>query len=233
MESPEPDQIPTDPNREYEIVIQEKNIPMLELKKRIISSGGKIIKSEQIFYHIKYRHPYKKKRDFIRLRNESSKITLTHKIHSSRFPVEHEIVVNNFNEANKILLLLGCKYDYECHKLREIWELNGSKEIVFDTYPGVETYAELECDNLESIISVLKKLNLNTDLNEYKRIKINEYYKNMYGINQDKKDKLTFKTAYDILLNKATKNKDLLKLRLDEVYNKHSDKILELDETLR
>ena len=59
------------------------------------------IKSEQIFYHIKYRHPYKKKRDFIRLRNESSKITLTHKIHSSRFPVEHEIVVNNFNEALK------------------------------------------------------------------------------------------------------------------------------------
>ena len=69
ISEPEPEQIPTDPNREYEIVIQEKNIPMLELKKRIISSGGKIIKSEQIFYHIKYRHPYKKKRDYCCWRN--------------------------------------------------------------------------------------------------------------------------------------------------------------------
>jgi predicted adenylyl cyclase CyaB len=215
-------------NREYEIVIQNKNIPMQELRKRILSIGGKIIKNESIFYHIAYSHPHKKNKDFIRLRNEGQYITLTYKIHNHKFPIEHEIIVNNLNEANNILKLLGCKYKYECHKLREIWKLDGCKEIVFDTYPGVETYAELECDSIEDIKLVLQKLNLDTNLDEYNRIKINEYYNVNYGIPYNKNRKLTFKTAYNQLLNKATKNKELLKQRLDEVNEKHKEQIKEL-----
>ena len=213
-------------NREYEIVIQNRNIPMQELRKKILSIGGKIIKNESIFYHIAYSHPNKKNKDFIRLRNEGQYITLTYKIHNHKFPIEHEIIVNNLNEANNILKLLGCKYKYECHKLREIWKLDGCKEIVFDTYPGVETYAELECDSIEDIKLVLQKLNLDTNLDEYERIKINEYYNVNYGIPYNNKNgKLTFKTAYNKLLNKATKNKELLKQRLDEVNEKHKKQI--------
>jgi predicted adenylyl cyclase CyaB len=201
---------------------------MQELRKRILSIGGKIIKNESIFYHIAYSHPHKKNKDFIRLRNEGQYITLTYKIHNHKFPIEHEIIVNNLNEANNILKLLGCKYKYECHKLREIWKLDGCKEIVFDTYPGVETYAELECDSIEDIKLVLQKLNLDTNLDEYNRIKINEYYNVNYGIPYNKNRKLTFKTAYNQLLNKATKNKELLKQRLDEVNEKHKEQIKEL-----
>ena len=99
--------------REYEIVIQNKIIPMQELRERIISIGGKIIQEESIYYHIVYSHPYNKNKNFIRLRNEGIHITLTYKIHNNnKFPVEHEIIVNNLNEANNILKLLGCKYKY-------------------------------------------------------------------------------------------------------------------------
>ena len=217
-------------DREYEIVIQEKIIPMHELRERIKSIGGRIIQEEKIFYHFKYNHPYKNNKSFIRLRNEGKHITLTYKIHDQKFPIEHEIIVNNFNEANTILKLLGCKYIYECHKLREIWKLEGCKAIVFDTYPGIETYAELECNNIEDIKTILQKLNLNTNLDEYERIEIKKYYQIKYGIRQEnKKQRLSFKTAYDILLNQAKINKELLKQRLDEVYEKHKEQILELE----
>ena len=96
--------------REYEIVIQEKDIPIPELKERLRNIGGKLVQVERILFHIAYYHPSKKNKSFIRLRNEGDKVTLTYKIHDKKFPIEHEIVVNNFNEAHKILTLLGCKY---------------------------------------------------------------------------------------------------------------------------
>ena len=221
-------------NREYEIVIQNKNIPMRELREKISSIGGKIVQKESIYYHIVYVHPYRKNKDFIRLRNEGNRVTLTYKIHNHKFPVEHEIIVNNLNEGNNILKLLGCKYKYECHKLREVWELDGCKEIVFDTYPGIETFAELECDSIKDILIILQKLNLDTNLDKYERIRINKYYNKKYGINTQSKNKnikqkLTFKTAYDLLLNQAKKNKELLKKRLDEVNDKHKEQIRNLE----
>ena len=221
-------------NREYEIVIQNKNIPMRELREKISSIGGKIVQKESIYYHIVYVHPYRKNKDFIRIRNEGNRVTLTYKIHNHKFPVEHEIIVNNLNEGNNILKLLGCKYKYECHKLREVWELDGCKEIVFDTYPGIETFAELECDSIKDILIILQKLNLDTNLDKYERIRINKYYNKKYGINTQSKNKnikqkLTFKTAYDLLLNQAKKNKELLKKRLDEVNDKHKEQIRNLE----
>ena len=57
----------------------------------------------------------------------------------------------------------------------------------------------------------------------------------MYGINSQSKIKegrnqrLSFKTAYDKLLNQAKKNKELLKQRLDEVNEIHKEQILELE----
>ena len=47
----------------------------------------------------------------------------------------------------------------------------------------------------------------------------------MYGITQNSKEKLSFKTAYNVLLERATKNKGILKERLDIVNEKHKDQI--------
>jgi predicted adenylyl cyclase CyaB len=212
-------------NREYEIVIQNKHITMDKLKEKIKSVGGEIVQEEKVFFHFSYQHPYKKNKDFIRLRNEGKHITLTYKIHNHKFPIEHEVVVNDFNSANQIINLLGCKKKYECHKLREIWKLEGCKEIVFDTYPGIEIYAEIECNSEENIISSLEKLELDTDISKYERLFASKYYKDMYGITQNSKEKLSFKTAYNVLLERATKNKGILKERLDIVNEKHKDQI--------
>ena len=212
-------------NREYEIVIQNKHITMDKLKEKIKNLGGEIVQEEKVFFHFSYHHPYKKNKDFIRLRNEGKQITLTYKIHNHKFPIEHEIIVNDFNSANQIIKLLGCTKKYECHKLREIWKMDGCKEIVFDTYPGIETYAEIECNSEEDIISSLEKLELDTDISKYERLFASKYYKDMYGIVQNSKKILSFKTAYNVLLNKAIKNKDILKERLDIVNEKHHEQI--------
>ena len=217
-------------NREYEIVVQNKNITMEKLKDKLKILGGQVVQEETIYFHYVYIHPHQHNNDFIRLRNETNKITLTYKIHDKKYPIEHEIIVNDFDSANKIINLLGCKKHYECHKLRETWKLDGCKEVVFDTYPGIETYAEIECNNEEDIITTLEKLKLNTDLTIYKRIFATKYYQDMYGITLPKKKKtLSFKTAYTVLLNRAKKNKDILKERLDKVSEDHKEQLDILD----
>ena len=166
--------------------------------------------------------------------NFSTDSTMTNDSNDQKFPIEHEIVVNDFNEAHTMLTLLGCKYKYECHKLREIWSLEafeGCKEIVFDTYPGVETYAEIECDSVGDIQTVLRKVGLDPDVSRYKRLFVNTYYQEIYGIQKTSLTggkRLTFVTAYT-LLQHATKNKDLLQERLDEAQKTHKEQILQVE----
>lgn len=213
--------------REIEISVQEYHIKMPEMKKLLKKKGGTIVQKELIFIYIVYTHPLKKKNYFIRVRNEGSHITMTVKSKANeKYPIEYEINIDNFEEANNILLQLGCKKIYEIHKLREVWKINGCKEIVFDTYPGAETYAEIECNNEKNIKKVLKKLGLSTNLKDYPRPNINKYFEETYGIKKKRKlGDFTFTTAYKELLLKATKNKKLLKKKLDDVNKKHKKQI--------
>ena len=48
--------------REYEIVVQNKQIEMNEFKSKLKKIGGSIVQKEQIFYYIVYDHPLKKKK---------------------------------------------------------------------------------------------------------------------------------------------------------------------------
>ena len=216
--------------REYEIVVQNKHINMNDMKKKLKKIGGELIHKEQIFFYIVYEHPLKKKNYFIRIRNEGRFLTMTVKRKmNEKYPIEYDIIIDNFKEANNILLQLGCEKKYEIHKLRETWKIKGCKEVVFDTYPGAETYAEIECNSKSNIQKVLKKLNLDTNLNNYPRLPMGQYYLDNYGIKRRKKyGDLTFTTAYKELLKNATKNKKLLKKRLDEVNKKHKKQISQL-----
>jgi adenylate cyclase class IV len=48
-------------------------------------------------------------------------------------------------EEYAILKMLGCKKLYDIEKIRETWEVGGCKEVVFDAYPGLLTYMEIDC----------------------------------------------------------------------------------------
>ena len=71
--------------------------------------------------------------------------------------------------------------------------------------------------------------NLNTDLKNYPRIQMSKYYQKTYGIPKQKKyGDLIFHTAYKKLYKNATKNKLILKTRLDYAIKKHKKQINEL-----
>ena len=93
-------------------------------------------------------------------------------------------------------------------KLREKWSISGCKEIVFDTYPGLPEYMEIECDTEDKLNNLVKKL----DLKEEKLFQPGYLYESLYGIikQQGKKlSDLTFSTAKKIFIRRINKNKSL------------------------
>ena len=217
--------------KEVEIRLTNKDIKMSLLKKKLREMGAKIKQKERIFYYINYYHPLKKDDFYIRVRDEGEIITMTVKTNlKNKYVDEYEININNFDEADKILRLLGCKKHYEIHKLREKWGYGKCKEIVFDTYPAAEPYVEIECNNEKEIKDVLKKLGLNTNLNNYLgNSHVKNFYLNEYGISVPKKlQDLTFTTASTVLGSRVKKNKKLFNERLNKQRKKHMKQINEL-----
>ena len=69
---------------------------------------------------------------YIRVRDEGHRVTVTHKKYSKKdFAQETEIIVDNFEKAIKLLEKIGCKKKHYYEKTREIWFKN-KVEISFD-----------------------------------------------------------------------------------------------------
>ena len=113
--------------------------------------------------------------------------------------------------------MLGFKKAYSIQKLREKWKEKNCKEIVFDTYPGLPEYMEVECDSLDKLRKIIKKLNLVEE-------KYFNLYKTLYGIKPQKKKltDLTFDSAKKIFIKKIKYNKNLFKkiLKVQKKYIK-------------
>jgi len=113
----------------------------------------------------RYIYDFKPKTDnkWIRLRTNGKESTLTIKeivdytVGGTR---ELEIVVNDFEETNKILEELG----YRARSIQEnkrIRYILDEVEIDIDTWPLINTFVEFEGNDEESIKEVVKKLGMN------------------------------------------------------------------------
>lgn len=103
--------------------------------------------------------------NYIRVRDESNKITMTAKVHADeRGKVsdqkETEIVISDFDKAVEILQLIGLEPNRYQETLRETWEFDGA-EIVIDTWPCLEPYTEIEARSEEKVREVAEKLGFN------------------------------------------------------------------------
>ena len=192
-------------NLEYEIRIL--NINESKLKKTILENKGKLSNKKRIMKIISYHHPYSKKDSYIRIRDEGDKITMTIKTKfKSKFPIEREVIINDIEEGDAILKFLGCKKKYIVEKIRETYKINGCKELVFDSYPGLPTYFEIDCDNENNLKKVSKLLGYNLD--DHDNTSTNDLYLKHYGIKKDRKlGDLTFANANKVLGPFITKNK--------------------------
>ena len=158
---------------EYRFYNYDKHNIIIKLKELNAIQVHDFVKYEFIVFN----HPLKKK-DYIRLRNENNIYKLTHKIYDNLFPQETEITVDNFQITCDMLLKLGCTIKYKFEKLREKWIIDNT-EIVFDMYPGMNEYMEIESNSIDELNKYTILLNLN--IKNHKWIPLNVRYKYIYG----------------------------------------------------
>ena len=195
-----------------------KDYDKKKIIKAIKDNGGKLKYPKQLLRISVYHHPLKKKNFYIRVREEGGGIMMTVKKTSGKFDKEYEVEVNDHDEANEILKLLGCKLKYYVEKFRETWELKGCKEIVFDEYPAAPEYMEVECNNKKILDNMIKKLGFTKD--DIWKGGLADLYKKEYDMKQQrKKDGLSFKIAKKKLGEYVTKNKTLFNSRIKEQLN--------------
>ena len=204
-------------NLEYEIRVY--NINEKNIKKILKKNGATLVQKKTIMPLITYSHPNKKKDSYIRIRDEGREITMTAKTNlKSKYVVEREVVINSIEEGDAILKLLGCKVNYKIEKIREVYQLKGCKEIVFDSYAGTPTYMEIDCDNLSSLKKISKLLGYTVEDHDTRSLP--DIYYEYYGIPKKAKwgEEVTIKNGKKTFgpLIKKNKNKfmDILKKQM-------------------
>jgi predicted adenylyl cyclase CyaB len=195
-----------DDHLEYEIRIY--NINEKKIKKILKENGAKLVQKKTIMPLITYTHPRGKKDSYIRIRDEGHEITMTAKSNlKSKYVVEREVVINNMEEGHAILTMLGCKVKYKIEKIREVYQLKGCKEIVFDSYAGIPTYMEIDCHDLSSLKKISKLLGYTID--DHDERKLADIYLELYGIPKNVKwgEEVTIKNGKKIFGPLIKKNK--------------------------
>jgi len=194
-------------NKEYEVRIT--NIDTTEFRKKLKKFGAKLDNPKRLMPAVVFTHPNNIKDSYVRIRDEGKKITMTSKSNlKNKFVTEYEVEIDDFQIGFDLLLSLGCKVKYYVEKIRETWKIPGCKEIVFDSYPGLKEYIEIECNSEKILNSTMKKLDVKPDDSD---ITIDGMFLNQYGIKKDRKksDKFTFKDAKKNLFKFIKKNKSI------------------------
>lgn len=134
----------------------------------------------------------KRENEWIRLRSNGEKSTLTYKnIENNNIngTKELEIEVSNFEQTNQMLNILGYKSKAYQENKRIRYILNGV-EIDIDSWPLIPTYMEIEGNSIEEIKKIEQLLEI--DPEKVTTLNCKNIYKEVYGIDIDKIDELKF-----------------------------------------
>jgi len=145
----------------------------------------------------------------LRLRDEGHRITFTIKEKDilTNYDKEYEILVDNFEIARNIFSKIGLKENYLLEKYREIYDLpEYETELIFDHFPGLPPYIEIESKTENQIKKLCELLDL--DFHENQKWKANNLYYDEYGIPLERPElSLSFLDAKLKFNNMITKNK--------------------------
>ena len=194
-------------NREIEIRLH--NIDEKKIKKILKENGGKKLYKKTLFKIITFNHPLNNQDSLIRLRDEGHTKTMTIKTKlKDKFPIEYEIQIDNLEQGRIILEFIGCTIKNESEKIRETWFIEGCKEIVFDSYPGLPTFMEIDCHKESELKRIAKMLGFK--ISDHDNRGASKLYFEYYGITEErKKSKLTFKNANKLFKPLIKKNKTI------------------------
>jgi adenylate cyclase, class 2 len=147
-------------NIEYEATFT--NINKEKIREILKEKGGELIRPEFLQKRVVFNLPEERKIEggWIRVRDEGDKITVSLKIvNGDKIEDQKEICleVNKFEEAEELLIFLGCiKKAYQESK-RELWKID-DVEITIDEWPFLEPFVEIEGDSEEKVKAVSEKL---------------------------------------------------------------------------
>ncbi len=142
----------------------------------------------------------------IRIRDEGHKITFTIKQKNpNSYDTEWEVVIDNYEMMDQMIKQMNIKKRYDLFKYREIYVTKDKKnEIVFDFFPALGPYMEVESKTEKDLLKTMKLLGLELEPN----FEAKDLYWDIYGITKDRKSAdLTFDNAGEVLGPLVTKNK--------------------------
>ncbi len=184
-----------------EIEIKFLEVDVVSLENKLNEIGAK--KVGDFFYkRIVFDFPdYRldKTGQYLRLRDEGDKITLTHKKQKDFISheqttkdviiLENEVIVSNFETTRKILNDVGMIEDQyqENRRTRYVFE---DVEIDIDSWPKIPTYLEIEGQSQEKVNEVATLLGF--DLEDAVRYSAGGIYERHYGIKLHEYSKVTF-----------------------------------------
>ncbi len=177
-------------NTEYEIRVLEVDVEKLTQKLEALGA-------EKVGDWMQKRYVYdftpKRENQWIRLRTNGKKTTLTYKnvekntIDGTK---ELEIEVSDFNETNELLKILGYTPRAYQENKRIRYILNDI-EIDIDSWPMIPTYVEFEGKSIEEIKKIEKMLEI--DESKITNLNCQSIYTDIYNIDVDKIKELRFK----------------------------------------
>lgn len=204
-----------------EIEARFLNISSKDIRTKLKEIGAKRIHKPILFERYTFDLINPNIKGYGRIRSEGNNVTATVKIYdnTSKYPIEHELNLNNTLEEAKIFIIsLGFTIKSYQQTIREKWSINNCKELVIDTIPGLPTYIEIECDTEKDIKYIAKKLELNYDdatYGPYGKL-FDKYYKIPEKEFNEKISSLTFNNI-DKELYMVKNKSSLLKLKKQQL----------------
>ncbi|HOX60551.1 MAG TPA: CYTH domain-containing protein [Candidatus Magasanikbacteria bacterium] len=191
----------TNPDIDIEYEATFYNINVDEIRDKIKILNGKLLKPMYNQKRTVFSFPkgHEIKGGWLRVRDESDKITMTLKIMESNESIdgqkEIELVVDSYENAIKLLKTIGAEEKAIQETRRELWKID-RVEIMIDWWPFLEPIIEIEGENESDVKQVAEKLGF--DWNKAIFNSIDHVYSKKYGISIDRINNNTPKIMFDM-----------------------------------
>ncbi len=145
-----------------EIEAKFLDIDPAAVRAKLKALGATLVQPEVLMKRKVFDHPTNKQGDWLRVRDEGDRITMSYKqvldrtVHGTK---EITVEVSDFDNACAILAAAQLIPKAYQETRRETWRLDDA-EIMIDTWPWIPTFVEVEASSEEQLKAMVEKLGL-------------------------------------------------------------------------
>ncbi|MDO8471368.1 MAG: CYTH domain-containing protein [bacterium] len=174
-----------------EIEAKFTNIDSENIRERLVNLGAELKQPTRLMRRKNYDYPddrLKKIGGWIRLRDETNKVTLAYKqlndrtLHGTK---EISVMVEDFNRTAKFLTVIGLKMNSYQETKRESWLLERT-EIEIDTWPWIPSFVEIEGKDAQTVKNVANRLGFNWENAKYGSVE--NIYQEIFDVTEEEVD---------------------------------------------